>query len=204
GSWLRPSAFAPAIWSGFIAVALYVAPEYPVSSLALWLIVALTLAVMTGALFGEGKHSRGNILQQIQPVRRVRLLPFVITFSLLASVGAIYLAIGAFNEHELPYSVGGFLAIGHLLSVTRYSGEQEPLLYRALITWSYPAAMLGGIDCALSNGRGRKLISLAAFAPGLLVGFFQAERAPTLIAFCLWFGAFLAIKSYKTGGSFHL
>src|SRR5262249_7004175 len=121
----------------------------------------------------------------------------------LASAGAIYLAIGAFNQHDLSYSLAGFLAIGHLLSVARYSGDQEPFLYRVLITWIYPAAILGGIDFVLSDGRRRKLASLAAFAPGLLVGFFQSERAPTLIAFCLWLGTFLATKRYKTGGTFH-
>jgi oligosaccharide repeat unit polymerase len=202
-SWLAPGAFAPAVWSGFVVVALSVAPEYPVSALAPWLIVALTLAVMMGAQLGEGVQNGGIISRQIQPFRRVRLLPLVILFSLLASAGAVYLAIGAFSEHGLSFSIAGLLAIGHFLSVTRYSGEQEPLVYRVLITWSYPAAMLGGVDFALSNGRGRKLLSLAAFAPGLLVGFFQSERAPMLIAFCLWLGTFLATKIFKTGGAFH-
>lgn len=204
GSWLAPTAFAPAIWSGFIAAALWIAPEYPVSSFSVWLIAALILSVMAGALYGEGKSTHGNPLLRIQSVKQVRLLPFIITFSLLAALGAVYLAIRAFNEHDLPYSIGGFLAIGHYLSVVRYSGEEEPLVYRALITWIYPAAMLGGIDFALASGRRRKLLSLAAFVPALLVGFFQSERAPSLIAFCLWLGIFLAIKAHLTGGTFHL
>jgi oligosaccharide repeat unit polymerase len=202
-SWLAPSAFVPAIWSGFVLAALFVAPEYPVSSFCIWLIIALVLGLMAGSLCTEEGPKKANIVSRNQAVRRVKLLPIIILFSVLASAGVFYLAVGALNEHDLPYSIGGFLAIGHFLSVIRYSGEQEPLWYRALITWIYPAAVLSGIDFTLATGRRRKFLSLAAFVPGLLVGFFQSERAPTLIAFCLWLGVFFAMKSYLTGGTFH-
>ncbi len=203
-SWFAPSVFASALWAVFVATALCIAPDYPVSSLSIWLITVLILAVQVGALCGEGAPAKKANLAWVQPRRQIRLLPFVLTFSLLASFGPIYLAIETIREHDLANSIVRFLAVGHLLSVARYSGEQEPILYRAVLTWLYPAAALAGIDFALARVRGRKVASLVVFVPALLVGLFQSEKAPTLIAICLWLGTYLATKGYSKDVKYRL
>jgi oligosaccharide repeat unit polymerase len=203
-SWLTPSAFAPMIWSLYIALPLTLAPEYQVSGAAVWLIVLLVFSIQLGALWGEGNLSVSDQTRAESRFGTARILRFVLLFAGLALIGAVYLAARTLSENDLSVSPLGILALGHILSVARYSGEQEPGLARVLVTWMYPAGLLGGIVYVFSKSKGQRLLSFAAFLPALLLGVIQSTRAPTLITTCCWVSGFLATKAHLTRGSYRL
>jgi oligosaccharide repeat unit polymerase len=203
-SWLTPSAFAPMIWSLYIALPLILAPEYEVSGAAVWLIVLLVFSIQLGAFCGEGNLSVSGQTQAESRFGNAGILRFVLLFAGLALIGAVYLAARTLAENDLSVSPLGILALGHILSVARYSGEQEPGIVRVLVTWMYPAGLLGGIAYAFAKTNLHKLGSFAALLSALLLGIIQSTRAPSLITMCCWLSGFLATKSYLTRGTYRL
>src|SRR3989442_6361294 len=59
-SWLAPSAFVGLAWSTYILVPLLAAPEFPMPSLGVWLLLSLVLSIQVGAWLtaGGGRHSQ--------------------------------------------------------------------------------------------------------------------------------------------------
>src|SRR5437879_32998 len=203
-SWLAPSAFAPVVWSVYVTLPLVLAPEYEASASAVWLIVLLVFSIQLGAFCGEGDVPAGEQTLSEGRFDTVRLGRVILLFAALAVVGVIYLAGKTLAENDLSVSPLGILALGHILSVARYSGEQEPGLVRILVAWMYPAGLLGGMVYTFAKTRGQRVISFAAFVPALLLGLVQSTRAPSLIITCCWLSGFLAAKCYVTRGTYRL
>jgi oligosaccharide repeat unit polymerase len=205
-SWLAPSAFAGLIWSVYILVPLAVAPEFPVSSLSVWVILALVSSIQVGALLTEGRTGLPACREDkpSQSLVLERILRVVLVSALLAAFGVVYHAWRSMGQYGLPLSGAGLIALGPLLSAARYAGENEPLFVRLLLMWTFPAALLGGMAYVLADSRRTKLMSLAAFAPALLLAVAMAAKAQTLVAGCCWIAGFLAMKAYATRGTFRL
>lgn len=204
GSWLDPSTFPTLVWSVFIFVALVIAPEYDVSGIGVWVILALILASHLGAaLVGRRPAPNKSILIAKElPVRR--WLGWVTFFACLSMAGAVLFGVGALSENDLPLSLSGVLALGHILSVARYAGVQEPAIVRALWIWVFPAALLGGVTFVLARHRLGKCLSLAAFVPALVFSFLETTRGGFVIAMCCWLGGFFSTKVCATGGRYNL
>ena len=200
GSWLAPSAFAPMLWSIYVALPLLLAPEYTVSALAVWLIALLVFSIQFGAFLGEQKMP----VREQSPRRIPQLANAILAFSGLALVGVIYLAGTTFAANDLPASPLGLLALGHIISVARYAEDEGPWLVRLLVMWVYPAGLLGGMFFAYAQTKKRKLLSFSAFLPALFLGVVSATRSPILITLCCWMAGFLAMKSYLTRGKYRL
>ena len=193
-SWFAPSVFAPAIWFGYLFLPLALAPEYRVSSLAVWLIVLLIACVTIGAVLAETqvpKHFSNRV-----PAAAARpMLRMTLALSMLSMLGAAYSAYGALTQYGLDSSVSGLLAVGHLLSVERYAGEQTPFLVRVLVTWTFPAALLGGMSFAIASSRRARVLCFAPLLPAIAFSFVQAAKANTLIAIVLGVSGFLAMRN---------
>jgi oligosaccharide repeat unit polymerase len=201
GSWLHPSAFPALVWSVFILAALIAAPEYGAAGLGVWLIVALTVAAHLGASVVGRQAAPSQTKAAIRPNRWIR---WVAAFASLALTGAVIFAITALSENGLPASLSGLLALGHVLSVARYSGIQEPAIVRALWTWVFPGAVLGGVAYVFARNHLERALSLSAFVPALLFSFLETTRGGFIIAMCCWLGAYLSTKVYSTGGRYRL
>lgn len=206
GSLLAPSAFAGLAWSVYVLVPLAVAPEFPVSSLAVWVILALISSIQVGALITEGKARQaiGRDHTTREPLLLDRMLRVVLVSALTATIGVAYHAWRSLGEYGLSFSATGLLALGHLLSVARYAGESEPLSVRLLLMWVYPAALLGGMAYVLANTRRARWTSFAAFVPALLLATVVAAKAGVLLVACCWLSGFLAMKAYAMRGRYQI
>lgn len=194
-SWLAPSAFVLGLWSVYVVVPLAVAPEYKVSGLAVWTIVALAGAVAVGAALGEGP-SRSTSEQAAKALPINRMLWASLVFTGLALCGAVYFAVQEINAHGLDLSATGLFLVGRLVALDRYDlGEQQPLLVRLLILWVYPAAILGGMSYFFSENWRRRVLCLGWLAPALLYSVLNAARANTLIAVILALSGYASVRT---------
>lgn len=204
GSWLHPAAFPSLVWSAFILGSFVVAPEHEVSAFAVWVILGLILATYIGATLVERQMPGHEETTRAREVSLRRLLLCVLFFSSAAMAGVVLFTIISLSKYDLEPSFPGLLALGHLVSVDRYSGVQEPALVRALWPWIFPAALLGGVTFELAKNRMEKCLSLAAFAPGLVLGFVETTRAAVLVPVCCWLGSFFSMKVYVAGDKYRL
>jgi oligosaccharide repeat unit polymerase len=196
-SWLAPSAFVGLAWSVYILVPLLVAPEFAMPSLGVWVLLSLILSIQVGAWLTERgvRHDQGvKVVASLNSGILRRVEKVIIVSAAAATLGAVYLGWRTAQENDLSFSGVGLLAIGHLLSVARYSGENEPFLFRVLYMWVYPTALLGGMAFRFAGTRKSKLICFAAAMPVLLYVFFETAKAGVLIAVCSWLAGYMAMK----------
>ena len=180
-SWFAPSVFAPTIWFAYLFLPLALAPEYRVSPLAVWLIVLLITCMTIGSVLAETQAPKSSA--NWMPTAAARpLLGMSILLSAVSMVGAAYSGYGALTQYGLDPSLSGLLAVGHLLSVERYAGEQTPFLVRVLVTWTFPAALLGGMSFAIASSRRARILCFMPLLPALAFSLVQAAKANTLIA----------------------
>lgn len=196
-SWLAPAAFAGLAWSVYIVIPLIVAPEFPTPALGVWVLVSLVVSIQVGAWLTseDARHRQGNRgLARLDPGHLRKLEWAILVFAAVAMVGAVYLGWRTVQENDLSLSGAGLLAIGSLLSVARYSGENEPFIFRILYAWVYPAALLGGITFAFAGSRKSRLICFAAAIPAIVYVFVETAKAGLLFAGCCWLAGYMATK----------
>ena len=196
-SWFAPSVFAPTIWSAYLLLPLTLAPEYRVSSLAVWLIVLLIACMTIGSVLAETQASKSSA-NWVPAAAARQLLRMSLFLSMVSMAGAAYSAYGALGQYGLDPSLSGLLAVGHLLSVERYAGEQTPFLVRVLVTWTFPAALLGGMSFAIAPSRRARILCFMPLLPALVFSLLQAAKANTLIAVVLGISGYLAMRSIST------
>jgi len=206
-SWLAPSAFVGLAWSVYIVVPLLVAPEFPMPPLGVWVLLSLIVSIQVGAWLttGEAQHNkRIRVAATLNSGHLRRIKKAIIVFAAVATLGAVYLGWRTVRGNDLSLSGAGLLAIGHLLSVARYSGENEPFIFRVLYVWVYPASLLGGMAFAFAGSRKSKLICFVAAIPVLLYVFEETAKAGVLIAGCCWVAGYMAMKAGKGNERFRL
>jgi oligosaccharide repeat unit polymerase len=196
-SWFAPSVFAPSLWFTYLFVPLALAPEYRVSSLAVWLIVLLIGCMTIGSVLAETQTPKSSLDRAPEVVAR-RLLSVSLVLSAISMAGAAYSAYGALTQYGLDGSLSGLLAVGHLLSVERYAGEQTPFLVRVLVTWTFPAALLGGMSFAVAASRRARILCFMPLLPALAFSLVQAAKANTLIAVVLGISGYLAMRTLSS------
>src|SRR3954471_23640323 len=196
-SWFAPSVFAPTIWFAYLFLPLALAPEYRVSSLAVWLIVLLIACVTIGSVLAETQAPKSSE-NWVPHNAAKRLLLMSVVLSMVSMIGAAYSAYGALRQYGLDDSLSGLLAVGHLLSVERYAGEQTPFLVRVLVTWTFPAALLGGMSFAIASSRRARILSFMPLLPALAFSLVQAAKANTLIAIVLGISGYLAMRTISS------
>ncbi|MGH9678336.1 MAG: hypothetical protein ACRD4Y_00130, partial [Candidatus Acidiferrales bacterium] len=196
-SWLAPGAFAGLAWSVYVLVPLTVAPEYPTPSLGIWVLLSLIASIQAGAWLAAGKAQpkRSNRLMTRLDAGQLRLIErAILVFAAVATAGGVFLGWKTVQENGLSWSGAGLLAIGSLLSAARYAGENEPLIFRVLYMWVYPAALLGGMAFAFAGSRKSKAICFAAWIPALVYVLVETAKAGALFTGCCWLAGYLAMK----------
>jgi oligosaccharide repeat unit polymerase len=193
-SWLAPGPFALLTWSIYLVVPLTLAPEYKVAAAGPWVILLLVVCIAIGADLGVGADSGKSpkAATQSAPVRT--LLHLNLFLSGLGLLGVFYSAAKALTDYSLELSLPGLLALGRLLSVERYAGEQPPLLVRALVIWIFSSALLGGMTYIKAKTRSERLLCFTPLLPALLSSLVQAARSNTLIVIALWLSGYLAMR----------
>lgn len=193
-NWFAPSVFAPMLWFAYIFIPITLAPEYEVSSLAVWLIVLLIGCFTIGAAFAETEAPAPTFSDPTWEHVAKRLLAASLVLSAVSMAGAAYSAMQGFRAYNLDASLSSFLAIGHLLAVERYAGEATPFLVRVLVMWTFPAALLAGMSFACETSRRRRLLCVLPFVPAVLFSLIQAAKANTLIAAVMAIAGYLAMR----------
>jgi oligosaccharide repeat unit polymerase len=144
---------------------------------------------------GEARHRQGvRVVATLNSALLRKMEKAIIVSAVVATLGAVYLGWRTVQENDLSLSSAGLLAIGSLLSVARYSGENEPFIFRVLYMWVYPAALLGGIAFAFAGSRKSKLICFAAAIPALVYVFIETAKAGLLFVVCCWLAGYMAMK----------
>jgi oligosaccharide repeat unit polymerase len=206
-SWLAPSAFVGLTWSVYVVVPLLVAPEFPMPSLGIWVLLSLVLSIQMGASLMAGNAQSNQGIRAVAGLNSGLLRKMekaIIVFAVMATVGTVYLGWRTTQENDLTLSGVGLLAIGSLLSVARYSGENEPFIFRVLYVWVYPAALLGGVAFAFASSRKSKLICFAAAIPAFVYVFLETAKAAALFVVCCWLAGYMAMKVVKGHERFRL
>ncbi|MHB8502239.1 MAG: O-antigen polymerase [Candidatus Acidiferrales bacterium] len=196
-SWLAPSAFVGLVWSVYLMIPLLIAPEFLTPSLGVWVLLSLVMSIQVGAWLtaGEARRKQGiRLVATLDSLLLRKMEKAIIVSVVVAVLGAVYLGWKTVQENDLSLSGAGLLAIGSLLSVARYSGENEPFIFRFLYMWVYPAALLGGIAFAFADSRKSKLICFAAAIPALVYVFVETAKAGLLFVVCCWLAGYLAIR----------
>jgi oligosaccharide repeat unit polymerase len=206
-SWLTPSTFVGLAWSVYLLVPLIVAPEFPIPSLGVWVLLSLIVSIQVGAWLTErgGRHNQGiKVVASLDSGLLRKIESAILVFAAAATLGAGYLGWKTVQENDLSLSGAGLLAIGHLLSVARYSGENEPFIFRVLYMWVYPAALLGGIAIVFAGSRKSKLICFAAAIPALVYVFVETAKSGVLFVGCCWVAGSMATRVVKGNERFRV
>jgi oligosaccharide repeat unit polymerase len=196
-SWLAPGAFVGLAWSAYILVPLIVAPEFATSSLSVWVLVSLVVSIQSGAWLTAGdarQNQRNRAVESLDSGLMRKVERAILLFAAVALAGGLYMGWKTVQENGLSWSGAGLLAIGSLLSAARYSGENEPLIFRALYIWVYPAALLGGMAFAFAGSRKSKLICLVPAIPAMVYVFVETAKAGVLFVGCCWLAGYMAMK----------
>src|SRR5205823_14220896 len=88
-SWFAPSVFAPALWFAYLFLPLALAPEYRVSSLAVWLIVFLVGCMTIGSVLAETQAPKSSV-NRTPGLIAGRLLRMSLVLSAVSMAGAAY------------------------------------------------------------------------------------------------------------------
>jgi oligosaccharide repeat unit polymerase len=207
GSWLAPSAFAPAVWSVFIALPLLALSDR-VSSASVWAIVSIVFSLQIGSL----------IMENITPVQRMvepfessveqvfirRAVRYSILFTSMALLGSLVYAADSLRRFDLSLSLESFLSLGALLYPGLVGGEPDPWWLQLSKIWVFPAVLLGGMVAAFDVPRAKKALGALAILPALVAGVTVASRFTTTMAVCCWVASYLAAKTYCMGGLYRV
>src|SRR5216683_8086430 len=196
-SWLAPGAFVGLAWSAYFLVPLIVAPEFSTPPLGVWVLLSLVVSIQAGACLtaGEVRHNQRNrAVAGLDSGLLRKMEKAIVVSAALATVGGAYLGWKTMQENDLSVSGAGLLAIGSLLSVARYTGENEPFLFRVLYMWVYPAALLGGMAFNFADSWKSKLICLVPAIPALAYVFVETAKAGILFSGCCWLAGHMAMK----------
>ena len=195
-SWIAPSVFAPLVWLFYILLPMVVAPEYPVSGSAVWIVLLLISSVALGAMIGEGRPSGAlpELPEHPSSISVPLLLRWTLLLNALSFAGGLYAAAKTVKDYELGLSLSELMYVGHLLSVERYAGEHSPAPVRLLVIWTFPAALLAGVSYVLARSRRERMVCFSVLVPALTFSLVQATKANTLIATALAAGGYLAAR----------
>jgi oligosaccharide repeat unit polymerase len=207
GNWLAPSVFPGLMLSIYLAAPLILLADR-VSALTVWVISVLVFSAQFGAMVTEMPHAvrpaKGNVRESFCAAFSARALTVSLVSSSIAFIGALIYAVANLKQFDLSFSVEGFLGLGAILYGIIVGGEGDPWWFRLTRMWIFPAAFLGGICCAITPSRGRKILSFVWLIPVVLVGITLGSRYGITMAIACWISAYLAAKVTVQLGSFHL
>lgn len=183
----------------YLIVPLALAPEYRVPAIGAWIILLLVSCMAVGAELGAGRDIASGPRTPREPSQSKRMLRLSLLLAVVGVLGAVYWTMKALGDNGLDFSIPGLLALGHLLSVDRYAGEQPPVIVRALVIWIYPAALLAGMSFAVARRHRERVLCFLPIAFSLLLSILQAAKANTLIAVALGLSGYLGMKVFIGG-----
>jgi oligosaccharide repeat unit polymerase len=207
GSWLAPSAFAGLIWSFYLVLPLSSISD-PVSASTVWLIVGLVMSMQVAAFFFEDAtlckfRKPSSSVAALEPVAK-RMLRLSLVFSCASLAGGFIFVGKGLRAENLPSTPEGFLTLAGLSYGVLFDGGADSWWFRLLRMWVCPAALLGGFAAALTKETRVKLLSLVPFISALFLGTALASRFGTGLAIICWFGGYLGMQAFRTGGNYRI
>jgi oligosaccharide repeat unit polymerase len=180
-----------AAWTGAIALPLVGAPNFPVWSPAVWLIVLFVAAFGIAALWGERLVLAGDqtvVASAITPPRTLRAIALLGAFLGLAAV-QLLLAVQDKTLIDLAH-LSTWLEVAATYSLARYQEDiSEPLGARLLSVGFYLGSLAGGLLWQRPARRMDRLWAAAPVIVALLYAAVLTTRAVFLYAAILFLSA---------------
>jgi oligosaccharide repeat unit polymerase len=189
GTWYAPAAFFAAFWCVFGGLPLLASP-IPIAPAGMLFLAAACGAVLLGAWLAQRR--RRTPAAPGPSLTEPPMLGWFVGVCTLLGLAVVVLIIVSFALEGLPNSID-LVALVHRLAIERYAGVwQEPALARYLTTAIYLGAMLAGLMLAIRNTGSIRWLSLAAFAPSVLITALLTTKASLLIPVALAASTYMA------------
>lgn len=200
GSWLAPGAAWSVLWFCATAFPLVLAPEYPVNSVAIWVIFICCFFVAFGSLCGD-RLGRRRFSRTGIPIRLLK--PHIVNILMYASfASAIRIILILVEPHGLTsldlLHSDKLHAVAEALSVDRYQNVDGPVEIRLHLSFIYFCCLLGGFTIATNTNKWRERFpQLIPLLGAFLILVVTSARAGFLLACVLWVAAYIpnAIKT---------
>lgn len=197
GSWLAPGAAWAGFWFWAISLPLALAPSFPVSPPAVWVIFGITLFLGLGATAGCKDSNRygANLVTPPNPILRRRMLFSLMMLSLLAAFLIVREYLQSVGSGFGAYaSVEELQGTAHALSVARYNGTTDSANIRLLAAYIYFCSPVGGYAFAQVSSLRHRLLAILPLVSILLVTAITSAKAGFLFCVILWIAAFLVSR----------
>ena len=201
-NWLAPGSLFSIIWFLYIIMPLVFAPDLPVSSISLWVIVFSVFSLITGSLLVFPINNRKLVPSKIdidlEIVNRI-LYKILIYFSVFSLTGVLLILLNGIRKYGLSKTFEGFWQLGYFYSYARYKENWVPALRIRILTYFiYPSALIGGYVFEYL----KKWKKFIAIFPILIMGLYSmivAARAGFYLSLFVWISGMLSFKLWKLG-----
>ncbi|MFN2603851.1 MAG: O-antigen polymerase [Gemmatimonadaceae bacterium] len=200
GTWLNPGAFFALFWCFAGILPMILAPQEPVSMLAIAWLLASGIAVSVGAVIGNWGFKTRRLANPAPSTDRE-----LVAFGTVCLV-AVILGAGsnvAFIAGTPGISFSDVLDIQKLVLVSnqayfsRYlesGAPASPPFSQALLPFVYLAPAVGGVVFQLRREIRWKLLGAISFLPAVAVTILQTTKAAFLFALILWLSSYFAMR----------
>lgn len=194
GSWLAPGAAWAAYWVFAAGLPLLLAPGYPVSPTALWVIVAFAAVIGFGAVIGQHAAGRRTISpRKARPPASIGFMRCLCIGGGVAGIAATAITLSAYGAGWSVWTNPESLsAVSRQISGDRYQQQMvEPLAVRLSLAVNYCGALVGGCAMAWQQKRKRSFLLFAPVFSALLYAVLTTAKAGVLFAAALWMCAYV-------------
>lgn len=193
GSWLAPGAAWAGFWTGATWLPLLLAPNYPVSPTAIWIIAGFVAVFFVFSGGGRRKQSVIPSTTRVDNrVGRMRPMHFLCVVGFAGSIAAAALTLAEFNASwDILLHADSMVEVSRRISEARYGGEiTESLVVRAMFALTYLGALAGGHAMAWRKPGSNMWVAIAPLAGALLYTLLTTAKAGILFSMIFWLAAF--------------
>lgn len=186
GSWLAPGTFFPFFWFILSTISIFGAPDYPVSSGAMWWITITCAFFFFGnALFVSGRQLRQSALPtdaRPDPIHLPHLPKIALLLTFLAAIYLPLFDLYVYNVVE----------------------DYPPVHIQFLLSCMHSGPAIGGILFALSRTLRLRLVALLPLLPQTLFCLSSSGRSGMVTALSFWFAGYVTLRLVQERGRLRL
>uniref|UniRef100_A0A7C3MLS4 Oligosaccharide repeat unit polymerase n=1 Tax=Dictyoglomus thermophilum TaxID=14 RepID=A0A7C3MLS4_DICTH len=200
-TWLAPGCLFSVIWLLYIIMSVIFAPDLPISSISLWVIVFSIFSLITGSMLVFPINKRlipSKIDSDLEIVNRI-LYNILIYFSVFSLIGVLLIFSNGIRRYSLSGIFEGLWKLGYFYSYARYKEKWVPPLELRILTYFlYPSALIGGYIFEYFKNW-KKFITLFPILIMVLFSLIVAARAGLYLVISIWISGFISYKLLKYG-----
>ena len=199
-SWLSPPVFFSSLWSFFILVPLIFAPQYPINSYGLWIIILFVYGLGIGSFIGNN-FSNNQIIPNTRLLNKRTFKPLFLIVEgmiILSLIGLILLFYFGLSRFNLSNSLIDLLLLPNQFSMDRYTDiVVMPTSIRLMMYFLFPASLTAGVVFRFVDKRWKKVILFLPILLSIGYAFILTTRSTIILSLVLWFSGFFAAKILK-------